>query len=150
MIAHSQAELEYQLEQRKAQLQQGQLTPRQFFGSMADWTLHLGERMAFLQPEEQHWLWYDRLHQSWTYSGFGLNQVILLTQGRIAGVKRLPQPGPVAEWCVYQHGGRLHDPVRFEHLRTSLQSGQVPETILIWTPRAAYWLSPAQFMALPV
>ena len=149
MSANSQAELEYQLGQRKVQVQKGQLTPQQAFGNIADWTLHLGERKAFLHPDEQHWLWYDRLHQTWTYTGVGVNQAILLAQGRVAGVKRLPEPGPVAEWCVYQQGSALQGPLRFEHLRAGLQSGQVPRSVLVWTPRAAHWLSTAQFMELP-
>ena len=150
MPAHSQAELEDQLEQRLAQVQNRQLTPRQAFGNMDEWTLQLGKRTAFLHPNEQHWLLHDRLHETWTYTGCSVKQVILLAQGGVVGMKKLPQPGPVAEWCVYQQGTTLQGPVRFEHLRTWLQSGKLPMTILVWTPRTADWLPAAQFMALPV
>lgn len=149
MPAHSQAELEYQLAQRTAQVQNRQLTPQQAFGNMDDWTIQLGRRKAFLHPNEQHWLLYDRLHQTWTYTGCGMNQAILFAQGGIAGMKRLPQPGPVAGWCVYQQGPALQGPVRIEHLRTWLKTGKLPMAIVVWTPRAADWLSAAQFMALP-
>ncbi len=150
MPAHTQAELEQQLVQRKDLVQKGQLTPKRAFGNMEDWTLYLGERTAFLHPDEQHWLWYDRLHQTWTYTGCSINQAILLAQGRVAGVKRLSEPGPVGAWCVYQQGQSLQGPVRFEHLRTWLQAGKLPMSIVVWTPRAAEWLSAADFMALPV
>ena len=150
MPAYSQAELEEQLGQRLAQVQNRQLTPQQAFGNMPEWTLQLGTRTAFLNPNEQHWLLYDRLHQTWTYTGCSVNQVILLAQGGVVGMKRLPQPGPVAQWCVYQQGPMLQGPVRFEHLRSWLQSGEVPMSVLVWTPRAAHWLSAAQFIALPI
>lgn len=149
MPAHSQAELEQQLVQRREMVQNGQLTPRQAFGNMDDWVLQLGQRKAFLHPNEQHWLLYDRLHDTWTYTGCEVNQAILLAQGKVVGMKRLPQPGPVGAWCVYQQGQALQGPVRIEHLRGWLQAGKLPLSIVVWTPRAAEWLSAEQFMALP-
>jgi len=149
MPAHSQAELESQLEQRLAQVQNRQLTPKQAFGNMDEWVLPLGQRKAFLHPNEQQWLLYDRPHQTWTYTGCSVNQVILLGKDGVVGMKKLPQPGPVAEWCVYQRNATVQGPVRFENLRTWLQSGKLPMSILVWTPRAAEWLSADQFLALP-
>ena len=141
MQPRSQAELEQKLEQRWAQVQGGKLNLQQAFGTLEDWIIQLGERKAFLHPNLKQWMWYDRLHDEWVFAGCGVGEAILMTIGRVGGVKKLPQPGEVAGWCVYQQGQKLFGPLHIEELRKEIDSQQVPKDILIWSTRATDWLS---------
>jgi len=137
----SQAELENELEQRWAQVQDGKLNLQQAFGTLEDWIIQLGERKAFLHPNLKQWMWYDRLHDEWVFTGCGVGEAILITIGKLGGVKKLPQPGKVAGWCIYKQGQKLVGPLRIEELRKEIDSLRVPNDILIWSTRASYWLS---------
>jgi len=150
MSAQSQAELEYQFQQRWTQVQNRQLIARQAFGNLDDWTLQLGRRKALLHPGSGIWLWYDRLHDYWIQACCGPNEAILVTYRGGAGIKKLPQPGSVADWCIYQQGPTLQGPVPFVNLRQWLQTGQIPMSVVVWTPLATDWLTAAQFMAISV
>ncbi|RPJ23353.1 MAG: hypothetical protein EHM33_21205 [Chloroflexi bacterium] len=141
MQPRSQAELERQLEQRWAQVQDGTLSLQQAFGTLEDWVTQLGERKAFLHPNLKQWMWYDKLHDEWVFAGCGIGEAILVAVGRLGGVKKLPQPEPVAGWLVYKDGQELQGPLRIEELRIKLDTQQVPKDILIWSPRATDWLS---------
>ena len=141
MQPQSQAELERQLEERWAQVQGGTLSLQQAFGTLEDWVIQLGERKAFLHPNLKQWMWYDKLHDEWVFAGCGVGEAILLTIGRLGGIKKLPQPEPVAGWLVYKNGQELQGPLRIEELRNKLDTQQVPKDILIWSTRATDWFS---------
>ncbi|MHB8776820.1 MAG: hypothetical protein ACYC6R_03530 [Anaerolineales bacterium] len=141
MSTRTQAELEHQLEQLWTKVQGGKLTLQQAFGTLEDWIMQLGERKAFLHPNLKQWMWYDRLHDEWVFAGCGVGEAILLTIGRLGGVKKLPQPGNVAGWCVYKQKQKLYGPLRIEELRKKLDSQKVPKDILIWSTRATDWFS---------
>jgi len=141
MAKKTQAELERQLAQRWTDVESDKITPQQAFSKMEDWILQLGKRKAFLHPNFKQWMWYDRLHDEWVYAGCGVGEAILLTIGKLGGVKKLPQPEPVAGWCVYKQEQELHGPLRIEELRHQLKSQKIPQDILIWSTRATDWLS---------
>ena len=143
MQPRSQAELEQELEQRWAQVQSGKLSLQQAFGTLDDWIIQLGARKAFLHPNLKQWMWYDRLHDEWVFAGCGVSEAILLTIGKLGGVKKLPQPETVTDWCVYRQEQTLHGPLRVEELHSKLDSQQVPKDILIWSTRATDWLKVA-------
>ncbi|MBN2147567.1 MAG: hypothetical protein JW726_09265 [Anaerolineales bacterium] len=148
MSAKSQVELEKQLEQRWEQVNDGTLQAKQAFGNLEDWTIQLGERKAFLHPELKLWMWFDRLHNYWTFAQCGTNEAILITMGRLAGIKKLPQAGAVDGWCVYLQGKTLQGPVPVKHLRHWIEHQQLPDTIQVWSPRGTNWLAPAEFLSL--
>jgi hypothetical protein len=150
MAAKSQAELETQLQQRWQQVENGTLLPQQAFSNLDEWIIQLGKRRALLHPNLKQWMWFDRLHDYWVATGCGVGEVILLTKGNLAGIKKLPQPDAVDRWCMYQQGSALMGPVRIEHLRHWLESQQVPTDIMIWSPRSPDWLSVAQFNTLRI
>ena len=139
----SQAELEVQYQERQAQVQSGKLSPEQAFSTMEDWVIQLGQRKALLHPGLKQWLWYDWLHNSWVTAGCGIGQAILLSIGKVAGLKKLPQTEDVAGWCVYRQGQELFGPVRNEELLNRLNSQPELKNITVWSPRATTWLSVA-------
>ena len=139
----SQAELEQKLEKRWAQVKGGKLTLQQAFGTFEDWIIQLGQRKAFLHPNLKQWTWYDRLHDEWVFAGCGVGEAILVTIGRLGGVKKLPQPEPVSGWCIYRQEQKLHGPLRIQELSRELVSKQVPKDILVWSTCASEWLTVA-------
>jgi len=141
MQAQSQAALERQLEQRTVQLQNGTLSFEQAFGTLEDWIITLGERKAFLHPNLRQWMWYDRLHDEWVFAGCGVGEAILLTVGRTGGIKRLPHPGSIEDWCVYRQEQTLHGPLRIVELLQKLNTHQIPKDILIWSTQSNDWLN---------
>ena len=148
MPARSQAEMEQQFKQRLALVQNGQMDADEAFGKAEEWIIQLGKRKALLHPGMAAWLWYDRLHEYWVEVNCGIEEGILLIIGTAAGMKKLPQPGPVAEWCIYQHDSALQGPIPFDLLQHKLKNGQMPMAVQVWTPRATDWLSAEQFLAL--
>ncbi|MDP1547432.1 MAG: hypothetical protein Q8L87_15590 [Anaerolineales bacterium] len=143
MSAKTQAQLEAQLAQRWARVETSELSTTEAFGTVEDWIIQLGERKAFLHPNLKQWMWYDRLHDEWAFAGCGVGEGILLTIGKLGGVKKLPQPETVTGWCVYKQEQTLHGPLRVKELRSKLDSQQVPKDILVWSTRATTWLSVA-------
>jgi len=79
-----------------------------------------------------------------------MEEAILLTIGKVGGIKKLPQPEPVDDWCVYRQKQTLQGPLRIEELREKLESQQVPKDILIWSTRATKWFSVADAKALGI
>lgn len=140
MQPRSQAALEQEVERRWTKVQSGEITLEQAFGILEDWIIQLGKRKAFLHPNLKQWMWYDKLHDEWAFAGCGVEEAILLTIGRLGGIKKLPQPEPIADWLVYKDGKELQGPLRLEELRNKLDSQQVQKDILIWSPRATDWL----------
>ena len=143
MSSGSQAELESQYLQRTAQVQGGTLSPQQAFGNMEDWVIQLGQRKALLHPGLKQWMWYGKLHDEWATAGCGISEAILLSIGNVAGLKKLPQPGEVTGWCVYQQGQELFGPMRIEELLSRLKSQPELKDILVWSTQATTWLSVA-------
>jgi hypothetical protein len=139
----SQAEVEHRLRQRTAQVQNGALGFEQAFGILEDWIIQLGQRKAFLNPNLKKWMWFDRLHNEWTFAGCGIGEAILLSIGRTGGIKRLPQPGSIEDWCIYSQGQSLFGPLRIKELRQKLNSQQIPKGILIWSTQSNDWLKVA-------
>lgn len=149
MSVNSQVEMEMQFEQRWEQVNSGRLHPQQAFGNVDEWTIQMGVRKAFLHPELKVWMWFDRLHQNWVSARCGVREGILFTVERMAGMKKLPQPGAaVDDWCIYLQGSKLQGPVQVNHMRHWLENQQLPGTIQIWSPRGTSWMSPANFLAL--
>jgi len=142
----TQTELEYQLADRLTQVESGEMLPQEAFGDMEDWVIQLGGRKAFLHPNLKQWMWFDRLHDEWVFAGCGVGEAILLTIGKVSGVKKLPQLGPVADWLVYRQEVSLLGPLLIEELRSQFDSKQVPKDILIWSTRATNWLSMAELV----
>jgi len=140
MQPRSQADLEQKLELLWTQVQGGTLSLQQAFGTLEDWIIQMGERKAFLHPNRKQWMWYDRLHDEWVFAGCGMGEAILITIGRLGGIKKLPQAETVAGWCVYRQAQVLHGPLRIEELSSKLHSQQVPKDILIWSACATDWL----------
>lgn len=140
MQPHSQAELEHQLEQRTALVQNGTLSFEQAFGTLDDWILQMGRRKAFLHPNLKKWMWFDRLHNEWVFAGCGVNEAVLLTIGRTGGIKKLPQPGSVGNWCIYRQGQTLHGPLQIAELTQKFKSSQIPKDISIWSTQSNDWL----------
>jgi len=136
----SQAELERLLVQREAQVEKGILTFQQAYGRLEEWMLQIGVRKAFLHPNLKQWLWFDRLHNQWAYAGCGVNEAILLAVGRTAGMKKLPQPGPVAAWCVYRRAEVLIGPLRLRELHENLKMGKLPVDGAVWSTCSTRWL----------
>ena len=143
MEQQSQAGLERQLEDLLAQVQSGDTGKDQPFWIIDDWVIQLGERKAVLHPKLKQWMWYDRLHDEWVFAGCGVGEAILISIGKVGGVKKLPQPETVDNWCVYQQDQAFHGPLRIEELRKELESRQLPMDILIWSTRAAEWFTAA-------
>jgi hypothetical protein len=143
MSAKTQSQLEAQLAQRWMRVENGELSATEALGNMEDWIIQLGKRKAFLHPNLKQWMWHDRLHDEWVFAGCGVSEAILLTIGKLGGVKKLPQPEAVADWCVYRQEQTLHGPLRLQELRSKLDTQQVPKDILIWSTRATTWLSVA-------
>jgi hypothetical protein len=140
MQPQSQAELERQLEQRTAQVQNGTLSFEQAFGTLDDWIIQLGKRKAFLHPNLKKWMWYDQLHNEWVFAGCGVGEAVLLTIGRTGGIKKLPQPGSVEDWCIYRKGQTLQGPLHIKELRQKLNAQQIPKDIFIWSAQSNDWL----------
>jgi hypothetical protein len=140
-VSKTQSDLEAQLAQRQIQINAELISSQEAFGTMEDWIIHLGERKAFLHPNLKQWMWYDKPHDEWVFAGCGVGEAILLTLGRIGGVKKLPKLGKVADWCVYLKGGDIHGPLLIEDLRNRLESGELPDDIQIWSALAADWFS---------
>lgn len=136
----SQADLEHKLTERTAQLENGKLTFQQAFGNLDDWMLELGVRKAFLHPNRQEWLFYDRLHHQWVTAGCGVNEAVLLAVGRTIGIKKLSEPGPVNEWCVFRQVNALSGPLRISELHAKLKIGQVNPNVAVWSTYATGWL----------
>jgi len=109
----------------------------------AEWLLDLGGRKALFHPELKQWMWFDALHEEWLLAGCRAGEAILMSYGREGGIKKLPQPGPVGEWCVYSDNARLYGPVRACDLFLWLTTGSVSQKAVIWSPLATDWLSVA-------
>ncbi|MBN1266563.1 MAG: hypothetical protein JXA25_13790, partial [Anaerolineales bacterium] len=114
----------------------------QAFGNQEDWTINLGSRPAVLHPGFKQWLWYDRLHDEWIFAGCGVGEAVLVTSGSTAGIKKLPDPGLVRDWCLYQDQQSLAEPLRVGDLRTMLKNQEVSSDILVWSTQAADWFAP--------
>ena len=143
MSIKSQAEVESQYQQRQTQVQSGKLSPEQAFGNMEDWTILLGQRKALLHPGLKKWMWFDRLHNEWVLTGYGVEEAILLSIGSVGGIKKLLQKEAVDGWCVYRQGQELFGPVRTGELVNRLKSQPELKGMLVWSPQATSWLTPA-------
>jgi len=146
MAKNTQAGIEDQVEERSLQVEKGKLKPKDAFGIMEDWIIQLGEQKAFLHPNLKQWMWYDKFHDEWVFAGCGVGEAILLTIDTVAGVKKLPQSGIIADWCVYRQVQELFGPLPIKELQNKIDSQQVPEDILIWSTRATDWLSMAELV----
>lgn len=111
---------------------------------MEDWIVEMGQRKALLVPKTKQWMWYDSLHDEWSSANCSIDEAILVTLGKIAGMKKLPQRGDVSEWCVYMLNQQPFGPLRTEELISKLVSHQLPLDIRVWSPLATTWLSASQ------
>ena len=141
MSIRSQAEMEVQYLQLTAQVQSGTLSPERAFGKMEDWVIQLGLRKALLHPGTKQWMWYDNLHNEWVYAGCGVGEAILLSIGSGSGIKKLPQPGDVGEWCIYRQGQEAFGPMPVGEMLNRLKSQHGQTKTIVWSPQATSWLS---------
>lgn len=144
----SQAFIEKLLLQRSEEVEKGNLSPEKAYSTMDDWLISIGDRKAFLHPNHQQWMWYDRHHEEWVFAECGVGEGILLTAGSSGGVKKLPQPGKVEDWAVYQTKDEFFGPLLVDHLLTLLENQQNTRGIKIWSPKANRWLSATDFKKL--
>ncbi|MHC1781742.1 MAG: GYF domain-containing protein [Anaerolineaceae bacterium] len=140
MTTQSQSQLERDLALRWDQNQKGELDLKQAFGNFDEWSLELGRRRAFLHPNLKRWMWYERSHDEWVPTGCGPGEGILLTFGSTAGMKKLPQPGPIDDWCVYQTEGKPFGPILSGELCKMIANHEIPPDSLVWSTRAVEWL----------
>ena len=106
-----------------------------------EWLLDLGGRKALYHPEMKQWLWFDALHEEWVLAGCGADEAILMSYGRAGGIKKLPQPGAVEDWCVYYDQESMRAPVRAGEIYRALETGKVPSTAILWSANATEWLT---------
>ena len=140
MQTKTQANLEEQLKERWVQVDKGNLNPQKLFDDPDEWILQLSERKALLHPNYKQWLWHDRLHDEWAFADCGVRTGILLSINGVAGVKKLPRKGSVADWCVYKQQQKLHGPIRIKELRKLYDSQEIPNNILVWSTQATDWV----------
>jgi len=58
-----------------------------------------------------------------------------------AGVKKLPEPGNVENWCIYRKGDKLDGPILLDELKSQLKSEKISSDVLIWSPKETIWVS---------
>lgn len=107
-----------------------------------EWLLDLGGRKALFHPEMKQWMWFDALHEEWVLAGFGAGEAILMAYGKTGGLKKLPQPGAVEDWCVYFDLNVMRGPELAGDLYTKLLAGVIPLQAKIWSTCAVEWLIP--------
>lgn len=136
----SQAQLEKRIHEQELQgIIPGSVSNHVY--EMEDWIVEMGQRKALLIPATRKWMWYDRLHDEWAAANCGIDEALLVTIGTIAGVKKLPIPGDVSEWCAYMEEKQLFGPLHLAELITKVKTRQVPSNIRVWSPKATSWLS---------
>lgn len=106
------------------------------------WLLDLGGRKALFHPGMKQWLWFDALHEEWVPAGCGAGEGILMAYGKTGGLKKLPQPGAVEDWCVYFDLTTMRGPEPADMLYEKLAAGAVPLEVKVWSPCAVEWLMP--------
>jgi hypothetical protein len=142
MTKKTQAALEEKLIEWLGEAGESTVSEEQIPGNLEDWTMDAGSRKALLHPGFRQWLWYDRLHEEWVFAGCGINEAILVSSGAAGGIKKLPETGPVGEWCLYLDGEDLVGPLRISELRQRLDEKEDLKDIKIWSTLAADWFSP--------
>ena len=142
MTTQTQAALEEKLIEWLGKAGEGTVSEEQIPGNLEDWTMDAGTRKALLHPGFRQWLWYDRLHEEWVFAGCGINEAILVSSGTAAGIKGLPEPGPVGEWCLCLDGEDLVGPLHISELRQRLDEKEDLKDIKIWSTMASNWFSP--------
>jgi hypothetical protein len=140
MKQRTQAYIENQLTQREEQVKDGTLSNTSAFADMEEWVIELGGKKAQLNPTFRRWLWYDRLHDEWVDAGCGIAEGILINFGGPRGLKLLPKPGPVDEWCVYHDEKGMNGPVRMEGLYKALLKRKATKDVLVWSTQSNDWL----------
>lgn len=108
---------------------------------MDEWTLNLGDKKALFHPSMKQWLWLDNLHQEWVLAGCGAGEAILMSYQKMGGIKKLPQPGAVDDWCVYWSQNEMHTPILIADLYNKLMTQANPFEMKIWSTRAVEWLN---------
>ena len=141
MTKKTQAALEEKLVEWLRKACEGPVSEEQIPGNLEDWIVDAGSHKALLHPGFRQWLWYDRLHEEWVFAGCGINEAILVSAGTAAGIKKLSEPGPVREWCLYIDGEDLVGPLRISDLRQRLDEKEDLKDIKIWSTMAADWFS---------
>lgn len=141
MTNKTQAALEEKLVEWLRKTGEGTVSEEQIPGNLEDWTMEAGSRKALLHPGFRQWLWYDRLHAEWVFAGCGIHEAILVSSGAAAGIKKLPEPGPVRDWCLCLDGEDLVGPLRISDLRQRLDSQEVPQDIQIWSTQTNDWFT---------
>jgi hypothetical protein len=141
----SQASIEKLLLQRNKEVEKGNLSPEKAYSTMDDWIVSVGDRKVFLHPNHQQWMWFDRLNDEWVFAECGVGEGILLTAGNSGGVKKLPQPGKVEEWAVYQTKDEFFGPLLAVDLLKHMDTLESTRGLKIWTPKADRWLSATEF-----
>ncbi|NPV74782.1 MAG: DUF4339 domain-containing protein [Anaerolineae bacterium] len=133
--------LEKKLAEIETRVREEGLDEEEAFGAAGDWILPLGSREAFLNPKLKQWMWHDRLHGELVFAGCGVRQGILVSIGKVAGVKALPYEDEVGNWCIVLFGNEPSGPMTLTELKQDLASGKISKTCLIWSPHFTTWLT---------
>lgn len=108
---------------------------------MEEWTLNLGKRRALFHPTMKQWLWLDNLHQEWVLAGCSAGEAVLMSYQNMGGMKKIPQPGPVDNWCVFWSQNAMHTPILITDLYENFMMKAIPPDLKIWSTRAIEWLN---------
>jgi hypothetical protein len=133
MKPNTQSEIEKKIKQNDT----GTFDPKH----LDEWTLNLDKRKALFHPQMKQWLWFDGLHQEWVLAGCGAGEAILMSYQKMGGMKKLPQPGVVDDWCIYYSQNEMHSPILIAALHQKLLTMTIPLEMKIWSTRAVEWLN---------
>ena len=136
----------------------------EIFGPHEDWLLSMGSHQLLLHPVMKEWYCFNRLHDSWEPTGFGMEEVAFVLEGRTLGACRLerppgapsalPEAGPDEPVWYYRVGPTTIGPVSGLTLLDLQEKGEVkPKTpvrragTLSW--RTAEWVMTELAVTLP-
>jgi hypothetical protein len=140
MKQRTQAYIENQLIQREKQVKEGTLSNTSAFADITEWIIEIGGKKAQLNPTYRRWLWYDRLHDEWVDSGCGVGEGILINFWGPRGMKLLPKPGKVDDWCVYHNEAGMNGPMQIAGLYKAIIKMKDTGDVRIWSTQSDDWL----------
>lgn len=66
-----------------------EMTPEEAFGDPKRWVVTIGGQRIFLDPRSRQWHYYDRIHETWEPTGFGIGEAdFALVGGKLAAKRR--------------------------------------------------------------
>ncbi len=80
-VNHQQVQIEERWESFRNKEAGPAKTMQEFYGDAEDWYMELGPYQLMLEPVNGTWLYYDRIHDQWSDSGYKPGQVIFSLSG---------------------------------------------------------------------